>query len=71
MVALRMDRAFDHKKKQTPPHRWLGLRPVDFVRAAERRAIARSRAIVETTAEQSGKIHAPLTRIRRPRTAIP
>jgi hypothetical protein len=35
-----MERAFQDKKKDARPHRWLGLQPVDFVRAAERRAAA-------------------------------
>lgn len=48
-----MGRLFDNKKKKVPLHRWLGLRPVDFVRAAERRAAALQR-------------HYPLAAIRYP-----
>ena len=40
-----MDRVFQYKSKDAPPHRWLGLRPVDFVRAAERRAAVLTRVI--------------------------
>jgi hypothetical protein len=66
-----MERVFDRKKKNASPHRWLGLRPVDFVRAAERRAASMSRAIRETAGEHSVNMHAPLTRIRRTRSVTP
>jgi hypothetical protein len=41
-----MDRIFD-RRKNAPPHRWLGLRPIDFVRAAERRAAVLLRQLGE------------------------
>jgi len=50
-----MGRLFDNKKNKVPLHRWLGLRPVDFVRAAERRAAVLQR-------------HHPLSAIRYPRS---
>lgn len=42
-----MDRLFGNRKKDLPLHRWLGLRPVDFVRAAERRAAVLLRQLGE------------------------
>ena len=39
----RMNRLFDKTRRNAHPLRWLGTRPVDGVRAAERRAMAAGR----------------------------
>jgi hypothetical protein len=57
-----MDRPFGIRKKDLPLHRWLGLRPVDFVRAAERRAAVLLRQLGEQRRKQrqGTKRHYPL-----------
>jgi hypothetical protein len=40
-----MERVCANNNEDAPPRRWLGLRPVDFVRAAERRAAVLTRMI--------------------------
>jgi len=58
-----MGRLFDNKKNKVPLHRWLGLRPVDFVRAAERRAAVLLRQLSKPRRAQR---HYPLSAIRYP-----
>lgn len=65
-----MGRLFDNKKKVVPLHRWLGLRPVDFVRAAERRAAVLLRQLAGQSSKQRSappnraQRHYPLSAIR-------
>ena len=59
-----MERVFHDKKKDARPHRWLGLRPVDFVRAAERRAAAQVRQLGNKGS--SAKRHYPLPPVPHP-----
>ncbi|MGB5102997.1 MAG: hypothetical protein WBO04_06700 [Steroidobacteraceae bacterium] len=63
-----MGRLFDNKKKKVPLHRWLGLRPVDFVRAAERRAAVLLRQLSEQRRGKHNRAqrHYPLSAIRYP-----
>ena len=76
-----MRRLPDKQNKDVALHRWLGLRPVDFVRAAERRAAVLLRRLSDQLNEQSttrqrrpqpsgAKRHYPLSAIRYPLSQV-
>jgi len=45
-----MNRLFDQTNRHRSPLQWLGTRPVENVRAAERRAISATRPVKSRTA---------------------
>jgi len=62
-----MDPVVPQKKIDAPPHRWLGLRPVDFVRAAERRAAILTRQL--NSRRSGAQRHYPLSPVPYPLSA--